>query len=139
MMRRVAIAAACLLVAGLSASTAASARAPQLQVELVPSASNPPAPRMGDGLAYRAVIRNDGQVPISGVRAWISLLEVDPGKEQPVDLEDWSAQKAVTLASIAPGQTIDTEWHLRLIQSGSYRISVIAAPQRTQSVAIPAL
>lgn len=127
MMRRIAIAAAFLLVAGLSASTAASARAPQLQAELVPSAGNPSAPRMGDGLAFRGVIRNDGQVPIPGVIAWISLLQVDPGKEQPVDLEDWSAQKAVILARIAPGQAIDTEWHLRLIQSGSYRISVIAA------------
>jgi hypothetical protein len=117
-------AAAFLLVAGLSVG---AARAEPLKVELIPSPSNSATPRTGDALAFRAVIRNDGRMPISGVIAWISLLEVDPGKEQPVDLEDWSAQKAATLPGIAPGQTAETEWHLRLIQSGSYRISVIAA------------
>jgi hypothetical protein len=124
----VSIAAALLLAGGLSAGTAGSDRAERLQVELVPSLSNPFAPRMGDRLAFRALIRNHGPTSIPGVIAWISLLEVDPGKEQPVDLEDWSAQKAVALAGLAPGQTADTEWQLRLIQPGSYRVSVIVAP-----------
>jgi hypothetical protein len=31
------------------------------------------------------------------------------------------------LPRIAPGQTTEAEWHLRLIQSGNYRISVMAA------------
>jgi hypothetical protein len=119
----VSIAAVFLLAAGLSAG---AARAEPLKVELIPSPSNPTAPHMGDALAFRAVIRNDGRRPISGVIAWISLLEVDPGREQPIDLEDWSAQKAATLPGIAPGQTAETEWRLRLVQSGSYRISVIA-------------
>jgi len=123
----VSIAAAFLLAAGLSAGSAGSSRAEQLKVELIPSSGNPAAPHTGDALAFRAVIRNDGRTPISGVIAWISLLEVDPGKEQPVDLEDWSAQRAASLPGIAPGQTAETEWRLRLIQSGSYRISVIAA------------
>jgi hypothetical protein len=120
----VSIAAAFLLAAGLSAG---AARAAPLKVELIPSPSNPNTPHMGDVLAFRGVIRNDGRTPISGVIAWVSLLEVDPGKEQPVDLEDWSAQRATTLPGIAPGQTAETGWHLRLIQSGRYRISVIAA------------
>jgi hypothetical protein len=123
----VSIAAAFLLAGGLSAGSAGQGRAEQLKVELIPSPGNPSTPHMGDALAFRAVIHNDGRTAISGVIAWISLLEVDPGKEQPVDLEDWSAQKAATLPDIAPGQTAETEWHLRPIQSGSYRISVIAA------------
>jgi hypothetical protein len=123
----VSIAAAFLLAGGLSAGSVGLGRAEQLKVELIPSPSNPGTPHTGDALTFRAVIRNDGRTPISGVIVWISLLEVDPGKEQPVDLEDWSAQKAATLPGIAPGQTVETKWDLRLIQSGSYRISVIAA------------
>jgi hypothetical protein len=125
-MRVLSITAAFLLAAGLSVGSVGAARAEQLKIELIPSQSNPSSPRMGDALAFRAMIRNDEQIPIAGIIAWITLLQVDPGKEQPVDLEDWSAQKAVTLAEIAPRQTAETEWHLRLIQSGSYRMSVIA-------------
>jgi hypothetical protein len=44
-----------------------------------------------------------GKTPVSGVIAWIGLLEVDPGKEQPVDLEDWSARETTTLPQIATG------------------------------------
>ena len=123
----VSIAAAFLLAAGLSGGSASAAAAEPLKIELIPSPSNPSAPRIGDALMFRSVIRNDGQKAISGVIAWVSLLEVDPGKEHPVDLEDWSAQKAVVLAQIASGQTAETEWHLRLIQSGKYWISVVAA------------
>jgi hypothetical protein len=121
------IAATFLLAAGLAAGAPGPGHAEQLKLELIPSADNPTTPRMGDALSFRAVIRNDGQTPVTGVIAWISLLEVDPGKEQPVDLEDWSAQKAATLPGIAPGQTSETEWHLRLIQPGKYRISIMAA------------
>ena len=39
--------------------------------------------------------------------AWLSLVQVDLGKEQPVDLEDWSAHKVVTIASLAPGQAVE--------------------------------
>lgn len=31
--------------------------------------------------------------------AWISLVEIDPGNEQPVDLEDWSAHKGIAQKS----------------------------------------
>jgi hypothetical protein len=123
----ISMATAFLLAAGLSVGSAGAARADQLKVELVPSPGNPSAPQMGDALAFRATIRNDGQLPVARVIAWISLLEVDPGKEQSVDLEDWSAQKAATVARIGPGEKAETEWHLRLVQSGSYGISVIAA------------
>ena len=123
----VSIAAAFLLAAGLPAGGPSPSHAEQLKLELIPSPNNPATPRMGDALAFRAVIRNDGRMAVKGVIAWISLLETDPGKEQPVDLEDWSAQKAATLAGIAPGQSAETEWRLRLIQSGNYRIAVMAA------------
>lgn len=56
-------------------------------------------------------------------------MQVDPGQEQPVDLEDWSAHKAVTQAILQPGQQVDVEWPMRLIQAGAYRV-VISAVDR---------
>lgn len=81
---------------------------------------------MGDHLRFHSVIRNDGTGPIDGLIAWVSLVQVDKGKEQPVDLEDWSAHKAVTVATLAPGKTLETDWPMRLIQAGHYRVVVSA-------------
>ena len=97
-----------------------------LSVDLTPAPTNPASPQMGDHLAFKTVIRNTGTKPIDGVIAWISLVQVDKGKEQPVDLEDWSAHKAVTEHALAPGAAITTEWPMRLIQSGHYRVVVSA-------------
>ena len=104
-----------------------SAATPSLQVELAPDPGNPASPQMGDHVLYRSMIRNAGSAPVQGVVAWVSLVQVDPGQEQPVDLEDWSAHKAVTMPSLEPGQTIATEWPVRLIASGHYRVVVSAA------------
>ena len=84
---------------------------------------------MGDQLRFRSVITNTGEHPIEGLVAWISLVEVDPGHEQPVDLEDWSAHKAVTGTPIASGASLATDWSMRLIQHGDYRV-VISATER---------
>jgi hypothetical protein len=81
---------------------------------------------MGDTLSFHTVIRNDGAAPVDGIIAWLSLLRVDPGQEQPVDLEDWSAQKAVTAVSLRPGESLESDWPMRLIQSGNYRVVVSA-------------
>lgn len=102
----------------------------RLSVALSPAPDNPASPQMGDRLAFSTVIRNDDTVPVDGVIAWISLVQTDRGKEQPVDLEDWSAHKAVTAAGLAPGQAIQTDWPMRLIQSGHYRV-VVSAASRT--------
>lgn len=99
----------------------------RLSVALAPAPDNQASPQMGDHLAFSTVIRNDGSVPMDGVIAWIGLVQTDRGKEQPVDLEDWSAHKAVTAAGLAPGQAIQTDWPMRLIQSGHYRVVVSAA------------
>jgi hypothetical protein len=98
-----------------------------LTIDLGPSAANPASPQMGDKLMFHTTIRNSGDRAIEGLIAWISLLEVDQGHEQPVDLEDWSAQKAVSVASLAPGDAVETAWPMRLIQSGDYRVVVSAA------------
>jgi hypothetical protein len=113
----------------------ASASAAPLSITISAAPANQPAPRMGDRLSFHTVIRNDGATPADGVIAWISLIEVDEGKEQPVDLEDWSAHKAVTVRSLPPGGTLETEWPMRLIQAGHYRVVVSAATRTATELA----
>ncbi len=98
-----------------------------LQVDLTAAPGNPDSPQMGDHLSYRTSIRNMGAVPMQGIVAWLGLVQVDRGKEQPVDLEDWSAHKAVTIPTLAPDQAVQTEWPMRLIAAGHYRVVVSAA------------
>lgn len=106
--------------------------AASLSIDLTPSAGNPTAPQMGDNLQFQTVIRNNGPTPVDGLIAWISLVQIDKGNEQPVDLEDWSAHKAVTAAALGPGQSLQTDWPMRLIQSGTYRV-VISAVSRNST------
>ncbi len=121
----IAVLAACLLAAFAGAVPAA----PGLDIALSAEPGNPPAPQMGDHLSFVSVIRNVGDAPARGVVAWVSLVQVDPGREQPVDLEDWSAHKAVTRAVLAPGEKMSVQWPMRLIQAGRYRV-VISAVER---------
>jgi len=116
-----------LLALALLAAAPSAAGAAGLAVEIAPSPGDPAEPRMGDQLTYHATIRNDGSDTASGIVVWLSLLRADPGLEAPVDLEDWSAQKAVKLAALAPGEAARTDWPIRLIQPGTYRVAVIAA------------
>ncbi len=114
------------LVAALAFGGPAMA-APAVTISLTPDTANPARPEMGNWLHFVSGIRNIGNTPLSGLVVWISLVRVDPGHEQPVDLEDWSAQKAVVLTSLAPGDENKIEWPMRLIQAGDYRIVVSAA------------
>ena len=123
--RLMALLAACLLATLAGAASAA----PALDIALSADPGNPPAPQMGDHLRFVSVIRNLGDAPARGVVAWISLVQVDPGREQPVDLEVWSAHKAVTRAALAPGEILSVHWPMRLIQAGQYRV-VISAVER---------
>jgi hypothetical protein len=125
-------------LASLVALGATSASAATLSIELASDTKNPASPQMGDNLAFRTVIRNHGPTAIDGLIAWISVVQLDKGKEQPIDLEDWSAHKAVTAGSLAPGQTVATDWPLRLIQAGNYRVVVSAVSRdSTELVASP--
>lgn len=49
-----------------------------------------------------------------------------------MDLEDWSAHKAITGAALAPGAKLKTVWPMRLIQHGDYRV-VISVTDRNQN------
>lgn len=121
---------ACLLLIGGNATWAAA----PLEITLIAEKTNPPSPQMGDHMKFVSVIKNSGTAPAQGVVAWISLVQVDPGHEQPVDLEDWSAHKAVTQASLAPGEQITVEWPMRLIQAGDYRVVISAVERSTPHI-----
>jgi hypothetical protein len=83
---------------------------------------NPPSiqANMGDKITYVGTITNNSDKAVNNLIAYISLANVTPGKESPMDLEDWSANKAIRLDSIAPHGTYVGKWPMRLIDSGSY-------------------
>ncbi len=105
-----------------------------LEISLQPDPANPPSPQMGDWLKFHSKIENHSSNDAHGVVAWISLIQVDPGKEQPVDLEDWSAHKAVTRSVLPVAQQVGVEWPMRLIQAGSYRVVISAVDRETAHV-----
>lgn len=121
------------LVAILCTASAAVARAP-LDITLSGVGTNPSSPVMGDHLHFSSVIRNTGDTPLHSVVAWISMVRMDPGQEQPMDLEDWSAHKAVTQASLAPDATIAVDWPMRLIQAGDYRVVISAVTHEGRQI-----
>lgn len=125
-----------LLAAVMSALLASVAVADQtpLALDLRPDGKNPPSPTMGDHLRFLSTITNTGAAPIEGLVAWITLVEIDPGNEQPVDLEDWSAHKAITGAALGPGRSVRTDWPMRLIKGGDYRVVVSVTDRNSRRV-----
>jgi hypothetical protein len=75
---------------------------------------------MGDKITYTGMITNHSDRAVNNIIAYISLANITPGKEAPLDLEDWSANKAIKVDTIAPHGTYEGQWPIRLIDSGSY-------------------
>jgi len=121
-----------LLATLLTLAAMGAAQAAPLEITLTADPANPAQPVMGDKMRFHSVITNTGTDPIEGLVGWISLVEVDAGHEQPMDLEDWSAHKAITGTRLGPGATLQTEWPMRLIQHGDYRV-VISVTDRNQN------
>jgi hypothetical protein len=109
------------------------AQASDLGIELEPDQTNPVNPTMGDAMHFHSAIHNGSACPIKGLVAWVSLVEVTPGREQPMDLEDWSAHKAVAGPTLGPGASLTTDWPMRVIQSGDYRV-VISTTDRNEHI-----
>jgi hypothetical protein len=74
----------------------------------------------GDYVKLPAVITNTSNKPVQDVTSYVTLVETTQGQQAPVDLEDWSAHRAVTVGSLAPGETHNASWDLRLIKGGDY-------------------
>jgi hypothetical protein len=120
---------ATVLLVGLRAVQAAN-----INVDLQPDKANPSNPTMGNWMHFHSEIHNSGAKPVEGLVAWISLVEVTSGHEQPMDLEDWSAYKAVPGTTLAPGASLTTDWPMRLIQSGDYRVVICVTDRNEQKV-----
>jgi len=83
---------------------------------------NPPSiqANMGDKITYVGTITNNSDKAVNNIIAYISLANITQGKEAPMDLEDWSANKAIKIDAIQPHGTYEGKWPMRLIDSGSY-------------------
>ncbi len=75
---------------------------------------------MGDKITYTGTITNNSDKAVNNIIAYISLANITQGKEAPMDLEDWSANKAIKIDAIPPHGTYEGKWPMRLIDSGSY-------------------
>jgi hypothetical protein len=65
-------------------------------------------------------VTNTSNGSVKDVVAYVSLVDVTRGQQAPVDLEDWSAHRAVTIPTLAAGQSKDVGWSLRLVKGGDY-------------------
>ena len=86
--------------------------------------------KMGDTPAFKGAVTNIGQQQLAGLVVYLSLVSLEPGNEHPVDLEDWSAQKAVRIDRLSPGESKTQKWGMRLIQSGKYGIALTVVDPR---------
>ena len=80
--------------------------------------------KMGNRPVFKGVVKNTGQRNLQGLLVYLSLVDLKPGYEHPVDLEDWSAQKAVRVDQLAPGRTHRQDWPMRLIQAGRFGVTL---------------
>lgn len=120
----------------LAAPWAGDPAAPQLAVVVAPDPADPAVPRMGDRLVFHSMVANHGGAVAPGVVVWLTLLRLDAGHEQAVDLEDWSADKALSLDRLPSAAVARRNWTLRLISPGTYRVLVSAA---TRDAPVPAV
>jgi len=76
--------------------------------------------KAGQYVKLPATVTNTSNGPVKDVVAYVSLVDVTRGQQAPVDLEDWSAHRAVTVPTLAPGRSKDVSWSLRLVKGGDY-------------------
>jgi hypothetical protein len=80
--------------------------------------------KMGDRPVFKGAVKNAGQHNLKGLVVYLSLVSLKPGHEHPVDLEDWSAQKAVRIDQLTPGETQKQGWPMRLIRAGRFGVAL---------------
>ncbi len=85
---------------------------------------------MGDTPNFLGAVTNLGPHPAQGLVVYLSLVSLALGDEHPVDLEDWSAQKAVRIDRLNPGATDFRHWGMRLIAAGKYGVALTVVDPR---------
>lgn len=112
---------------GPSAALAATGDSPTLRVTLQAPAG---VFKMGDTPNFLGAVTNLGRQATQGLVVYLSLVSLAPGNEHPVDLEDWSAQKAVRLDRLNPGASDYRNWGMRLIAAGRYGVALTVVDPR---------
>jgi hypothetical protein len=93
---------------------------------------------MGDKITYLGTIINNSDKAVNNIIAYISLANVTQGKESPMDLEDWSANKAIKIDTIPSHGTYEGKWPMRLIDSGSY-VAYITVVDKNDNIPISSM
>jgi len=89
--------------------------------------------RMGDNPVFKGSVSNTGRQNLQGLVVYLSLVSLKPGHEHPMDLEDWSAQKATRIEQLAPGETSARDWSMRLIRAGRFGVALtVVNPQENK-------
>lgn len=124
----------CLTAAFVCCSAANSLASDFASVGVVLKAPAGPL-KLGDMPTFTAIVTNLSQGPLEGLVAYLSLVSLEPGNEHPVDLEDWSAKKAIRIDNLSPGEAFPQDWQIRLIQSGRFGIAAtVIDPKEHQPV-----
>jgi hypothetical protein len=76
----------------------------------------------GQYVKLPARITNHTNRTVRDAVSYVSLVDVTKGQQAPVDLEDWSAHRAITISSLSPGQSKNVSWSLRLVKGGNYTV-----------------
>lgn len=103
------------------ASRVSAGSAPAVQVTLH---SPKTTLKMGDTPAFEGEVKNTGKETLDGLVVYLSLVSLKKGNEHPVDLEDWSAQKAVRIERLLPGEINRQQWPMRLISAGNFAVAL---------------
>lgn len=113
------------MVAGFSVLAFASQTGSSTPLK-IETPTQPLSGTAGQYVNLPATITNTSDNPIKDIVAYVTLVETTSGQQAPVDLEDWSAHRAVTFDSLAPGATENASWDLRLIKGGEYVVYAAA-------------
>jgi hypothetical protein len=104
------------------AGGSADAAAPPLELKILSSANLDGT--AGDFVTVEAQITNVSPRPISDVATYLSLIDME--NKQPVDLEDWSAERGAYIPAIEAGRTVPLSWKVHFVAAGSYSLVIVA-------------
>lgn len=98
--------------------------------------------KTGDITTFTTTLTNPEGAPTGDILVAMNIVNI--GSAEPVDPEDWSPQRAQSLASLPPVSTVTLNWTLFSILSGDYLVYVVAMQvpaddRSTQPVSGPAI
>lgn len=117
-----AVAVALLLLMGLASPAAAEPRTSPLDGVSVTNDRSTLEIRIGQRFGFTTSVRNDGDLPVTGLVAHLNVLSVDPGVY--VDPEDWSSQRTIYLDPVPAHSSAKLPWRVQAVNDGRFVIYV---------------